>query len=257
MIKVAGSFTEIISYLEQHLKEETENKINQIILTEILSCLKSTSNHCYLSSENPENFIHLNHNSLVRNFKIPKFNFFIEFQTFFHDYIGSNNYRQEFTSAFLKISHGNKHYKKIKSILNHNDEKDLIIPFYKIEDQWNIPVFGFSYDYHKSNLLALFPINKQKMDIEKEDNFINKETSYFIHYILEIYKRIVFVNFNKNVDLIHVYKNDNTYKTPHIYLKKEKELTPEEWLTSHKYDKEKFYHLNNIISYGISINKNK
>ena len=222
MITASGSFSEIIESLEQHLKKDAVNKINHVVLSEILSCLKETRKHCYLSTENPENFTKLNNNSLVRNFKIPKFNFFIEFKTFFHDYIGNTQYRQEFPTAFLKISNKDEHYNKIKSILNHSDEKDLIIPFYKIEDSWSIPVFGFSYDYKKSSLVPLFPVNKQKMDIEKEDNFIQKETSYFIHYLLEIYKRIVFVNFNKNVDHLFIEKNNQLYKIPHIYLKKEK-----------------------------------
>jgi hypothetical protein len=253
MIKATGSFSEIIQTIDNHLKNDDENKINKIILNEILSCLKLTDKNCYLSTENPENFINLNYNSLIRNFKIPKFNYFIEYQVFFHDYIGNDQHRQSFSTAFLKISANDKHYLKIKNILNHSDQKDLIIPFYKIGEHWEIPLFGFSYDYKKSNLIPLFPVNKQKMDIEKEDSFIKKETSYFIHYMLEVYKRIVFVNFNNNVDLVYVFKNKDSYRTPHIFLKKEKELTPEEWLTHHKYDKEKFYHINNIITYGISL----
>jgi hypothetical protein len=252
MIKASGSFSEIVKSIEQTLEKDSVHKINHVVLTEILSCLNKTKKNCYLSTENPENFTKLNNNSLVRNFKIPKFNFFIEFHTFYHDYIGNNQYRQEFPTAFLKISEKDEHYQKIKSILNHDDDKDLIIPFYKIEDYWNIPVFGFSYDYKKSSLIPLFPVNKQKMDVEKEDDFIKKETSYFIHYLLEIYKRIVFVNFNKNVDHLYIEKNNQLYKIPHIYLKKEKELTQEEWLTSHKFDREKFFHLKNIINYGIS-----
>ena len=253
MIKITGSLKSIMDSIKFHLESNSENRINNIILSEILSCLKSVRLKQYASTEMPENFTKINKNSLIRNFNIPKFDFFIEFQTFFHDYIGIDPYRQGFDSAFLKITSNSEHYNKIKNILNHDDEKDLIIAFYKIGDEWKIPLFGFSYDYQKSNLIALFPVNKQKMDIEKENDFIKKETTYFIHYALEIYKKIIFINFNKNIDLI--YTNFDKCRIPHIYLKKERELSKEDWLTIHKYDKDKFYHLNNIINYGIQIPK--